>query len=95
MKRIPGKQQEIVSWSGVKRDEELHTLLNGTCMIRRRKNEVLAQLPPKLRTKLVLDRGKCDSRKLAELRKQMRALMKMMRAAENVESRGAAQGRVI
>ncbi|CAD7929878.1 unnamed protein product, partial [Amoebophrya sp. A25] len=54
VRRIAGGR-EIEEYTGVKRPQELHCLLTGSCMIRRRKDEVLKELPPKLRSKLSLD----------------------------------------
>eukprot|EP00392_Amoebophrya_sp_AT5.2_P014644 g14805.t1 len=69
VKRVRGR--EVEQFTGVKHGSELHVVLEASCMIRRKKKDVLRELPPKLRSKLTLDPTRCDAEKLAAVRKHV------------------------
>eukprot|EP00927_Polykrikos_kofoidii_P055896 TRINITY_DN50082_c0_g1_i1.p1 TRINITY_DN50082_c0_g1~~TRINITY_DN50082_c0_g1_i1.p1 ORF type:complete len:744 (-),score=119.89 TRINITY_DN50082_c0_g1_i1:433-2433(-) len=61
------KRGSVVQWAGAIRKEELNALLLDTVMIRRRKIEVLSQLPSKRRREITLDASRLDKVKMKEL----------------------------
>ncbi|CAD7923698.1 unnamed protein product, partial [Amoebophrya sp. A120] len=73
-KRFKGRV--IESFEGVKNAEELNTFLLASCMIRRRKDDVLRDLPPKLRCRMRLDPEKCDVRKKKLVKDKINLLFK-------------------
>eukprot|EP00746_Dinoflagellata_sp_MGD_P137699 gnl/MRDRNA2_/MRDRNA2_71462_c0_seq1.p1 gnl/MRDRNA2_/MRDRNA2_71462_c0~~gnl/MRDRNA2_/MRDRNA2_71462_c0_seq1.p1 ORF type:complete len:715 (-),score=158.26 gnl/MRDRNA2_/MRDRNA2_71462_c0_seq1:51-2048(-) len=58
----------IIKYVGAKNKSELNAFLVGTVMIRRLKSDVLKQLPPKSRQRIVLDPTKIDKGKMARLK---------------------------
>lgn len=77
--------QKYAKNGGKRERAELHTMLTGTVMIRRLKNDILKQLPKKSRSKAVLHVLTQDQRLefkhlLVELRKSKGALGKLARA---------------
>ncbi|CAD7939055.1 unnamed protein product [Amoebophrya sp. A25] len=76
----------VVQWTGAKRAEELHYLLQS-CMIRRLKKDVLSQLPPKTRMRTRLAEQDLDKTKMKELsslvEEQAEQVDRMMTSAEN------------
>ena len=54
--------------AGCKNTEELHAVLTSSIMIRRRKADVLAQLPPKQRQQVLLHLPRDKEAQLAEIR---------------------------
>lgn len=52
-KKVPHKQ--VWDWSGASNEQEMQERLRSTCMIRRLKEDILAQLPPKTVTTLNVD----------------------------------------
>jgi SWI/SNF-related matrix-associated actin-dependent regulator of chromatin subfamily A-like protein 1 len=57
--------QPIMDYSGISNLRELHFLLEGKIMIRRLKKEVLKDLPPKIRQKIVV---KCNKQTVQQIR---------------------------
>ena len=84
-KKIGRTGQTVVEISGVKRAKELNTVLRATCLIRRRKGDVLKDLPAKLRGRITLDPDLCDREKMAEVRRLIREMYRQLKLAEGAE----------
>merc|ERR1719291_1109758 len=59
--------RQVVRWKGSRKPEELHLLLTSTVMIRRLKDQVLAQLPTKRRQRVRLEVAQLKAGSVSEI----------------------------
>lgn len=64
---VKGGRKTVWNFRGASNLDMLHTMLTGTCMIRRFKKDVLKELPPKRRQLIVIPSSTVDNRYMTDL----------------------------
>lgn len=64
---VKGGRKQVWNFRGASNLDMLHTMLRGTCMIRRFKKDVLPELPAKRRQLIVIPSSTVDNRYMADL----------------------------